>query len=415
MPTEAKNCRLCQSNKLLPVIDLGHHTLTGQFRRPDEPVPEKAPIQVVRCPECGLVQLRHSVEPEKMFSHNYGYRSSISATMKAHLKGLAEEAADMLLARRAGPICVAPRVLDIGCNNGWLLNCIPFGTGVRTGVDPSDIPIEYPGIAKVWGFFPEGMLLTQKYDLIFTIAMFYDAEDPIGFAKAIKKILFPGGLWVVEVADQHAVLQNVAFDYFVSEHVALHSVATMTRIAQESGLKILRAEPNGSNGGSMRYYLTHQTDDSWDNADGSVEWRSRLTALWSHACGLRDDQERFGQFTADVQLAIQDIRKFVLDAHAAGKRIHLLGGSTKVGAILQTCGLSKSQIEAASDRDERKVGKIMPGLGIPVISEKESRERKPDVYITSLPFVDELTARERESGTKGQLAFLLPSIKVIDL
>src|SRR5258708_27959665 len=109
-------CRLCRGTHLVPVMDLGQQALTGRFPAADESDPPMAPLSVLRCAGCGLVQLEHSADAGLMFSSSYGYRSGLTLTMRDHLSGITralERRADL----RSGDL-----VLDIGCNDPTLLN-----------------------------------------------------------------------------------------------------------------------------------------------------------------------------------------------------------------------------------------------------------------------------------------------------
>jgi hypothetical protein len=66
--------------------------------------------------------------------------------------------------------------------------------------------------------------------------------------------------------------------------------------------------------------------------------------------------------------------------------------------------------------NEDKFGAFTPGTAIPIVSEREARERKPD-YLLVLPwhFRDNIVQREQaylRSG--GKLVFPLPEIEVVD-
>src|SRR5260221_4517336 len=122
-------CRLCRDTHLVPVIDLGQQALTGRFPAADESDPPMAPLSVLRCAGCGLVQLEHSADAGLMFSSSYGYRSGLTLTMRDHLSGIAralERRADL----RSGDL-----VLGLGCNISTL--CMSYrGDVMRCGVDP---------------------------------------------------------------------------------------------------------------------------------------------------------------------------------------------------------------------------------------------------------------------------------------
>src|SRR5262249_47432495 len=155
----------------------------------------------------GLLQMEHTVPPEVLYSV-YWYRSGTNATMRNHLAGIAEEAAGLFDTPHA-------RVLDIGCNDGTLLAAFPK-TFVKLGIDPSDLAAEVPpGITVVRDLFPshelESVLAGQKCDIVTSIAMFYDLEDPIAFAEGIQRILSPDGLWCFEMSYMPTMLKMTSY------------------------------------------------------------------------------------------------------------------------------------------------------------------------------------------------------------
>ena len=77
-------CRVSGSTNLIPVLHLGSQELTGVFPKPGEPVTE-GPLDLVWCPDSGLLQLAHTYDPGEMYGDNYGYRSGLNASMVRHL------------------------------------------------------------------------------------------------------------------------------------------------------------------------------------------------------------------------------------------------------------------------------------------------------------------------------------------
>jgi SAM-dependent methyltransferase len=199
-----QTCRICGSANLATAIDLGLQYLQGSFSKPGiiQPPLRKLPTRLVRCDVtanehgCGLLQLAHSFPPEILYS-NYWYRSGTNETMRRHLKGIVHNVLETI----ANP---KPAVLDIGCNDGTLLSNYPEGT-TRYGVDPSDIANEIRDCTVVINtVFPSeqalAMLPVAGLDSVTSIAMFYDLEDPVEFARKIKQLLKKDGIWVFEMS-----------------------------------------------------------------------------------------------------------------------------------------------------------------------------------------------------------------------
>ena len=83
-------------------------------------------------------------------------------------------------------------VLDIGCNDGTLLSFYPKSFN-KFGVDPSDVAQEIgEDVLVAQDTFPSSEFDSminegQDFDIITSIAMFYDLEDPVHFVEGIKK------------------------------------------------------------------------------------------------------------------------------------------------------------------------------------------------------------------------------------
>ena len=76
---------------------------------------ERFPLTLAYCPQCGLVQLRETVDPERLF-RDYVYLSSNSASFVAHAGALS--GSDLSRERGLG---AANRAVEIASNDGYLL------------------------------------------------------------------------------------------------------------------------------------------------------------------------------------------------------------------------------------------------------------------------------------------------------
>ena len=77
------SCRVCGGASFAPVLDLGEQYIGNAFHPVDDPPTLVAPLELVRCTECSMVQLQHSVDTSLMYS-SYWYRSGVNQTMRAH-------------------------------------------------------------------------------------------------------------------------------------------------------------------------------------------------------------------------------------------------------------------------------------------------------------------------------------------
>jgi len=409
-------CRVCGSSALTKVIDLGEQYLQGSFIKPGKQMPplRKIPTSLVRCDPtkdekaCGLLQMPRSVPPEILYSV-YWYRSGTNQTMNSHLGKMAEEASQFIDKADA-------RVLDIGCNDGTLLKYYPKEY-IKFGIDPSDLVLEVTGDIKViQDFFPSEYLLKEMkgtpFDIITSIAMFYDLEDPIHFVKKLKDILSKEGIWIFEMSYMPSMLKLNSYDTICHEHLEYYSLAVIEYILRKMEMKLLKAELNNINGGSIRCYATHIDNFKFDHK----ELFENIATLRREEFDLELDTDKpYRHFQERIELHKKELIALLKDLRQQGKKIHIYGASTKGNTILQWCEIDNTIIDFAADRNPDKWGAKTIGTDIPIISEKESRELKPDYYLV-LPwhFKEEFITREEDILREGtSMIFPLPDIEII--
>lgn len=410
-------CRVCGSSSLTPVIDLGEQHLQGSFYKEGKEIPpmRKIPCTLLRCNPmkdenaCGLLQMEHTVPPSILYSA-YWYRSGTNNTMRNHLKGIADAVMNLLDGNRKA------HVLDIGCNDGTLLNYYPE-TYLKYGVDPSDVAQEIgKHVTVVQDIFPSTELFERlgedKFNAITSIAMFYDLEDPVGFCKGIKQVLAKDGLWIFEMSYMPTMLRMNSYDTICHEHIEYYSLAVLENILKRAGLKIFNIEHNDINGGSIRCYATHEDNFKYKND----AFQENLKNYRQQEFDLELDTDKpYRYFQERINKHRDELMNLLGHLKREGKRIHIYGASTKGNTILQFCGIDYKLIDYAAERNPDKYGARTLGTDIPIISEAESRAMNPDYYLV-LPwhFKEEFLEREKETIERGiGFIFPLPEVTIV--
>jgi SAM-dependent methyltransferase len=400
----------------MPILDLGVQALSGRFPSSDEPDPPKAPLALVKCNDakspdcCGLLQLKHSVSSEEMYSHGYGYRSGINQTMRGHLQGIVRRVQE-IVDLQAGDV-----VLDIGSNDATLLKCYQTPGLHRIGIDPAgeqfaryytgDIKLvsDYFNSRNYFHVFPD-----KPAKVVTSIAMFYDLEKPMDFVKDIRKILHPDGIWVLEQSYMPTMLAMNSFDTVCHEHLEYYSLKQIDWMLKKNGLRIFDVEFNNINGGSFRVYACHHKSALRSNQPG-------IDSAFLNEEKLKlDSASPYKAFKKRVLGIRDELYRFLTTEKSKGKSIYLYGASTKGNVLLQFCHIDHTLITAAADRNPEKWGRRTPATNIPIISEEEARQAKPDYFLV-LPwhFKEEFISREREYlSSGGHFIFPLPEIEVI--
>lgn len=417
--TKRESCRICGSKALTQVLDLGSQllaTLTVTEENKDRISRVPVPLEVVRCnPQkdktaCGLVQLLHTY-PGDFIYREYWYRSGINQTMRDALKDI------VLNAKKRVDLKPHDCVIDIGCNDGTLLNSYERSDITRIGFDPvENIRGENETFHRITDYFNGPRFLKdypdKKAKIISSIAMFYDLEDPNQFVSDIAQVLHPEGIWIVQIADLPEMLEQVMFDQIVHEHLEYYHIRPFLYLIDRHGLKLVDIEKNKSNGSSYRFYVRPKAGSSV-----SPEAEKRIAGFLKQEEAMQLESDApYARFNEACQKIKKDLVTFIHTEKAKGKKIYAYGASTKGNVILQYCGLTNKDIPFVADRNPLKFGGKTIGSEITIISEEQARNDKPD-YMLVLPyyFLDEMIKRERaylENG--GKFVIPLPALRIID-
>lgn len=405
-------CRVCEGT-LTPVLSLGDHYVSDFIDRSHQDG-LKAPLELVLCGQCHLLQLRQTVPPEALY-RNYWYRSGTNKTMRSALADISNST-ELLIHLKPGDA-----VLDIGCNDGTLLESYKTHGIYKIGVDPAENLAQYSiEIANklVVGFFQaqawhhDKDLAMHKPKIITTIAMFYDLEDPNTFVADIKRVLHPDGLWVVQMSYLPLMLKTNELGNVCHEHLEYYSLNSFEYLLRLHGFEIVDVELNDVNGGSLRAYI--RLKDADVSLFGDATYRdlsgARLRLLREEERTLcLDELQTYNDFAFRVERIKGDVVGFIREQVMKGKKVYVYGASTKGNTVLQYYGLDYKLITAAAERNPDKWDKVTVGTRIPIISEAEAREKKPDYFLV-LPwhFIDEFQIRERDYLMAGG-RFILPA------
>ena len=400
------------------MLSLGAQCIAGAFADPNggQPVARRVPLELVRCDMtrnqegCGLIQLRHTV-PGAILYQSYWYRSGVNQTMTRNLHEIATQAEE-LVGLHPGDL-----VIDIGCNDGTLLDGYETTNLKYLGFDPSDVGryAVAKGYDVVRDFYSHDQLrlryVDQQARVITSIAMFYDLEYPCAFVADVAQALADDGVWVMELHYLPTMLEMNQFDAIVHEHLEYYSLAVIERLLGEAGLGVVRAELNHINGGSLRLFIRRAERFAAQGEDGDALQRLRIREF-EMALDAADPYERFAAGAEQVRAELTTVCRELVDA---GKTIHVYGASTKGNTILQYAGIDRTLVPYAADRNPDKHGSETIGTNIPIISEERSREMRPDYYL-ALPwhFMDEFLDREREFLDRGgKFIVPMPAVKIV--
>jgi len=408
---EHKICRVC-GGQLEEILSLGSHYLSN-FPEPGQSDGMKAPLDLVKCTTCHLVQLKHTAPADAMYQ-NYWYRSGTNQTMRQALADIADKA-EHLIALSPGD-----SVLDIGCNDGTLLASYKRQDFFRIGFDPAVNMAHYSrevadhvvvGYFEAEAYFSDPILAVHRPKVITSIAMFYDLEDPRQFVSDVKKVLDPEGLWIVQMSYLPSMLSQNEIGNICHEHLEYYSLQSFEYLLNLHDFEVVDVELNSINGGSIRAYIRNRGADP--TCFGDTTYREFAN---ERVLQMRNEENRinlvesatYKDFAFRVNRIKTDVVDFIREQVAKGNQVYVYGASTKGNTLLQYFGLDHSLIAAASERNPEKWGRVTVGTHIPIVSEEDARLASPEFFLV-LPwhFLEEFMARE-DAYLKSGGRFIVP-------
>lgn len=392
--TTRKTCRVCGDSRLSPILSLGNlYVSTFVKSKKDRGI--KAPLELVFCENCTLLQLKHTAPQELLYSRYYWYRSGTNPVIARDLKEITQ-AARKLVKPKKGDI-----VLDIGANDGTLLKFYPKSL-IRVGCEPaSNLVKKLKEVTPyvIYDFWNYSLWKKQfgqkKAKIITAIGMFYDMEDPNQFIRDAVRALDEKGIFIAQLMCLGPMLEKNDLGNICHEHLEYYSFESLKYLFEKNGLEIFKIEENDINGGSYRIFARHLKK-------GSIKFKEKFTK--------KDYKDFYKRIEENKRKCVDFIKKEV----KKGKKVYVYGASTKGNTILQYYGLDNKLIKGAADKSPEKWGKYTVGTYIPIVKEEQARKEADYFLVLPWAFLETFKKREKAWLKKGgKFIVPLPRFRVV--
>ena len=396
-----KKCRLCNSKKLINIHNFGNHYVSNFVTKRNVKKGVKAPLNLVYCKNCKLLQLEHSAPQEIMYKKFYWYRSGVTNTMKHALKDIFLKVKKMPLLKKGDTI------LDIGANDGTLLKYFKNDGYTTIGCEPAkNLTNELKKnsnyvIDNFWNYKYLSNILykhkLKKPKVITAIGMFYDLEDPSKFISDAANSLDENGVFITQLMCLNSMIKKNDLSNICHEHLEFYSYSSLKFLFEKNGFKIMKIEENEINGESYRIFCKK-------NIKKSIAYKEKTS--------LNDIKKFIKRVKQNKKRCLSFLRKCKVN----GKKVFIYGASTKGNTLLQYYGIDSKMISFASERSPEKWGKYTIGTGVEIISEEYARKLNPEYFfVMPYAFIKEFVIREKKwlkNGGKFILPF--PNFKVLN-
>lgn len=406
-------CRLCDSDRLISVLDLGASPPSQSFLTADRlDLPEPTyPLHLRLCQTCLLLQIPAMITSQDTFTE-YAYFSSYSDSWVQHARRFVDHVVSRLRLNQDS------LVVEVASNDGYLLQHVQQRRIPCLGIEPSvnvGAAARKRGVPTQTAFLDEGVAAAVRAkhgpaDLVVANNVYAHIPDLRGFTRALRGLMSDNGWLSVEVHYALNLLMRGQFDTIYHEHFQYYTVLSAMRALAAGGLSLVDVEMLSTHGGSLRL---------WARPDGvAAQPSERVTEALcvERAAGLHS-VDGYLQLRDRTEAIRHELLRFLLDCRRDGRRVAGYGAPAKGNTLLNYCGIRSDLLEYTVDRNPYKHGCFTPGTRIPIHDVGYLDDDRPDVVLV-LPWnlEDEITRQLRHIGRwGGELVYPLPTLHVAEL
>ena len=354
MNTETRRCRLCRSDGLVPLLDVGPQPISNRFLREPTGDEERFPIALLQCPACGLVQIEQPV-PASALIPPYDWITYTEP--EGHLDALVTILMDL---PGVGPDAVAAGVsfkddstlarLERKGLRSWRLDlCEDLGVsaaGSGRGVETVQDRLTVRAAEDIVG-------RRGPVDFLLVRHILEHAALPLDFMAALKILAKPAGWIVTEVPDCARAMDGCDYTTIWEEHTLYFTPDTFRHGLMVAGFNVARMEN-----------YPYPFENSLVAIATAGGHRREVDAVWA---AVERESRRglaFGQSFSGYR---QKIRRFLGDQRRGGGRVALFGAGHLACTFINVFGV-EAAIDCVIDDNPNKRGLYMPGSKLPIVS-----------------------------------------------
>ncbi len=402
-------CQVCGSEKLDDVLSLGYMPPVNQMV-PIGEVPRQQPwfpTHLLHCRQCDLVQLGLAVDPVIIFPPEYPYTSGTTKVLRDNFADLQRESAAMLGLRPDD------LVVDIGSNDGTLLSNFKNVGNRVLGIEPTDVGdiANSRGIPTVKYYFGSEAARKVKAEhgparVVTAANCFAHMEEVHAIVDGIMEMLGDNGVFISESHYLIGLLDTLQYDTVYHEHLRYYSLTSLKYLLEMHDLEVFHARPIPSHGGSIRVYAARR---------GQYKVQDSVAQMLAAEPKGEAMAKRLAAFRNEVVLSKLRLLSMIRDLKEKGARIVGISAPSRASTLVNYVGLDEGLIDYVCEiPGSLKIGKCMPGTGIPVVDEARLFADQPDcAIIFSWHIADELAPKLRAKGFRGQFITPLPKPRAL--
>jgi len=363
---ERNVCAVCDNSNLQKVLDLNKVPLAGYFPTKSQLNDKSSyPLKLLFCDDCKLVQTDSVIDPDILFK-DYRYLSSVG--LSNHFKELAQ-----ILDKKFK--IKDKYILEIGCNDGVLLQPLKELGATVAGVDPASNVVKLArdkGLYVIEEYFNYYNFrdLGDTYDLVLANNSFAHITDIKSVVKGVNHVLKPGGHFVFEVHYLNNLVNENQWDNIYHEHIYYYSVSALNNFFTKYGMTVVDFEEIPIHAGSIRVTVLN------DNIDTPDKIFQRI--LKEHS--TIGNSNYMLDFTKKVDNHIEDFKNQIKEL-SKNYKIAGYGASGRANMFCNLTGLDEDVVQFIVDESPERCGRYIANTKIPIVDVDTLKNSDVDIII----------------------------------
>ncbi len=369
--SKINSCQIC-NKPLKKALDLGHHPLCDDLLKINTKRKNKEyPIIINYCNFCHTAFQKFQVRKKVLFPKSYHYRARFTNDVVRGQKDLVEN-----IKKDFGSL-KNKIVLDIGCNDGTLLDVFKKQKSITVGVEPTNAYKDASNSHDIYGHYLNKTLAKKikikykKIDIITFTNVFAHINNLNELLDSLKILLSNKTILVIENHYLGSVINKKQFDTFYHEHPRTYSLTSFLKISKRLNLCVNNFDFPKRYGGNIRVILT--------NTDKKKKLEKKII---TYEKNFYKKLINLGKF---IETWKTNKKKEILKLNKKYGPLPAKAFPGRAAILLKLLNLNKNNISSIYEKkNSKKIGYYAPGTKIPITSDIYLKRLDKNIPILNL-------------------------------